>query len=262
MKCDYFISRFCIRQLMFALIVSSLVIALGLTATRLDASPQPQTASSSKDITERSFELPAVNGTLSVLVAEPKQATKSQAVIVVQDDMNVDRFDDYARKFASEGFVAVVPDFKKRAAAKPLSGLAPLGTLADLRAVCEYVMKQPNVNPNRVSIVGFGWGGWRAWMVGEQIPDIYKIVIFDGVTPTEGLDRIHASVLANYGRFDFRNAENAIWAKEQMDAGGKMFLYFVYPDANPGFVYQGSSSYNDTAAQLAWKRTLEFLMAP
>jgi carboxymethylenebutenolidase len=84
-------------------------------------------------------------------------------------------------------------------------------------------------------------------------------VVFYGSTPDDGLQNIHAAVLAHYAQQDFRITGNAVLTEKTMKELGKKFTYYVYPGAEHAFFNDTGPRYDAEAAKLAWSRTLEFL---
>jgi carboxymethylenebutenolidase len=104
--------------------------------------------------------------------------------------------------------------------------------------------------------VGFGWGAWRTFMMAEQIPKLYRAVVFYGTTPDKGLDSIRTPILGQYAQLDFRITGNAVYTQTML---GKNFTYYVYPNVRHTFFYEGVPGYDREAASLAWSKTVEFL---
>jgi carboxymethylenebutenolidase len=196
---------------------------------------------------------------ISAYLAKPKGGTKLPAILIVQDGTPFDGFKNYACRFATEGFAVMVADLGSTAAGKKIEDLPLTDTVDDLKAGYEYLSKNTNVDSAKVSVVGFGWGGWRAWMIAEQTQNLHRAVVFDGASPTEVLEDVQAPVLAHYAQFDYSNVGNAVWTQKTLEAAGKKFTYYVYPNQRTGLFYEGTSSYNADAAKLAWQRTMEFL---
>ncbi len=70
---------------------------------------------------------------------------------------------------------------------------------------------------------------------------------------------IKAPILAHYAKGDNRVTGNALLIAEQMKKRGKKFEYYIYDNTDDGFFNEASPHYNAAAANLAWKRTLDFL---
>jgi carboxymethylenebutenolidase len=204
---------------------------------------------------------------IDAYVVKPKGGGKNPAVIVIHDNQGLnDSMREVARQFAAAGFVAMAPDLASRLGAAKAPGqaiqainqLSPRLTLQDLRAAFAYLQKDADVDPAKISAVGFGWGGWRSFMLATSAPELYRAVVYSGATPTQGFENVHAPVLGNYAQYDFRVTGNAIWTEKTMHEAGKKFRYYVYPSVYHAF-YSAGPQYNADAAKLAWTRTLDFL---
>jgi len=128
----------------------------------------------------------------------------------------------------------------------------------DARAAIAYLQSDPDADATHISAVGFGWGGWRSFMLAATVPELYRAVMYCGTTPSQNVNSVHAPVLAQYAQFDFRTTGNALLTEKVMTEAGKTFAYVVYPRVNRGF-YAPGMQYDADAARLAWTRTLEFL---
>jgi dienelactone hydrolase len=142
--------------------------------------------------------------------------------------------------------------------AEAVGGLSPNLSVQDARAAFTYLQKDSDVDAAKISTVGFGWGGWRSFMLAVSVPELYRAVVYCGSTPSQSFDAVHAPVLAQYAQFDFRTTGNALLTEKTMTEAGKTFTYFVYPQVNRGFYVLGRQ-YNAEAAKLAWTRALDFL---
>jgi carboxymethylenebutenolidase len=220
------------------------------------ADPQ---AEQSSDLDAGSEQYASGDKKISAYFAKPKSGTKLPAILVVQDSTPFAGFESFARRFATQGFAVMVPDLGSTAAGTNIEDLSPSDTVDDLKAGYNSLSQNTNVDSTRVSVVGFGWGGWRAWMIAEQTQNLHRAVVFDGISPTDSLEEIQAPVLAHYAQFDYANAGNAVWTHKTLEAAGKKFTYYVYPKTRKGFYQEGTSSYDPDAAKLAWQRTVEFL---
>ncbi len=132
----------------------------------------------------------------------------------------------------------------------------PDSTVSDVEAGYAFLAKDLDVDPQNISAVGFGWGVWRVFMLAEQVPSLHRAVVFFGTTPADGLEKIRTPFLEHYAQLDFRVTGNAVWTEKML---GKNFSYYVYPKTGQQFLYDGTPGYNAEAADLAWKKTFEFL---
>ena len=82
---------------------------------------------------------------------------------------------------------------------------------------------------------------------------------FYGSQPTaEDVPKIKAPLLLQYAALDKR--VNAGWPayEEALKANKKDYVAYVYPEVNHGFHNNTTPRYDEAAATLAWKRTIEF----
>jgi carboxymethylenebutenolidase len=217
------------------------------------------------------------------------------AVIVIHDSQGfTDAVRDAVRLLAAEGFVALGPDLVSRLARRaepvpagggrrpaPVAALSLGQTVQDVTAAFAYLQADAGVDPDRISVVGFGWGGWRAFKLAELTPTLHRAVVFYGTTSDDRqLHQIRAPVLAHYAEYDFQTTAQALATKRRL---GERFTYYIYPDMDRGFLGDSSGaidyvalvrgratatapSRTDTtvagltdAVRLAWRRTLDFL---
>ena len=204
---------------------------------------------------------------IEAFVAKPSGSGRHPAILVIHDTQGLnDSIRDIAKQFAAAGLVALAPDFTSRLGgtrtpdqmAQAVGQLSPNLSVQDARAAFAYLNKDSDVDPAKISSVGFGWGGWRSFMLAVSVPELYRAVVYCGSTPSQSFAAIHAPVLAHYAQFDFRTTGNALLTEKTMNEAGKKFTYFVYPQVNRGFYVQGMQ-YNADATKLAWTRTLGFL---
>ena len=93
-------------------------------------------------------------------------------------------------------------------------------------------------------------------------PDLTAAVVFYGTSPdTEILHTIEAPVLGLYAEDDARVNVTIEPAAGEMERLGKVFEYYIYPDAGHGFVRQqeGRDGANLAATERAWEQMYMFL---
>jgi carboxymethylenebutenolidase len=199
--------------------------------------------------------------------ARPKGGGQHPAVLVIHGEQGLDdSMRAIAKQFAEAGFVALAPDLTSRLGGSRTPGqmaqavrqLTPNSTVQDLQAAFVFLRKDTGVDASRISSVGFGWGGWRSFMLAESVPELSRAVVYSGATPSQGFETIHAPVLANYAQYDFRATGNAVLTEKTMAGAGKKFTYYIYPNVQHAF-YSDGPQYDAEAAKLAWARTLDFL---
>lgn len=234
----------------------------------LAVSSRPQQQNPAAAIETKTIEYESSGTKIEAFWAGPRTAGKHPGVVVIHDKQGlVEPIRKMARELAAAGYVVLAPDLLPRAeSAKsqaPIMGsvLSVDPTVGDAEAAFAYLQKGPDVDPSKISVIGFGWGGWRAFMLAVSETDLYRAVVYCSSPPEQGFAKIHAPILAQYAQFDFRVTGNALWIDNTMKAAGKQFTYYVYPKVFRNFFDSRSPDYNSEAAQLAWARTLRFLQA-
>jgi len=111
-------------------------------------------------------------------------------------------------------------------------------------------------------VVGFCFGGAIANMMAARIPDLAASVPFYGGQPAaEDVPKIKAPLLLHYAALDTRVNEGWPAYEKALKENHKEYTAFIYPDANHGFHNDTTPRYDKAAAELAWKRTIDFFKA-
>ena len=251
--------------------------AVGVTGEALLTALSPRFAEAKQvpdddsRIKTRYVELPSPKGydKLRGYLAQPAKAKgKLPTVLVVHENRGLNpHIEDIARRLALDDFIAFAPD-----ALFPLGGypgdedkarelfgkLDQAKTREDFLAAEDYLKHLPDGN-GKVGVVGFCYGGGIANFLATRVPDLAAAVPFYGAQPaTEDVAKIKAPLLIQYAGKDER--VNAGWpAYEQaLKAAGVKYQVYIYPDVEHGFNNDTTPRYDEAAAKLAWKRTIEF----
>jgi carboxymethylenebutenolidase len=226
------------------------------------------------EVVGENVQYPSRESKIDAYVAKPKGPGTHTSLIVIHDDGGLDdHIRSVASSFAAAGFFVLAPDLLSRSggmkqmktaeqAARAINELSVNATLEQLNAGFSALRRHLNPSADPVSVVGFGWGGWRTFLLAANQPALSKAVVYTGSTPTTGLNHIEAPFLAHYAQFDFRISGNALWTEKEMKALGKQFTYYIYPQVDHSFHDDTSPQYDAAAAKLAWSRTLDFLRGP
>jgi carboxymethylenebutenolidase len=175
---------------------------------------------------------------------------------------------DVARRMALEGFVALAPD-----ALSPLGGTpekpeeaGPMFqkldyevTKKDFSAAVAYLKTNP-LTTGKVGCTGFCWGGAMTNHVAVNAPELDAAVPYYGGQPkAEDVPKIKAPLLLHYAGNDERiNAGIPAFEAALKEAKIEYQLY-MYEGAAHAFNNDSNPErYNKEAADLAWKRTIEF----
>lgn len=219
-------------------------------------------------------QFPGQKGNVFGYLSRPAAGGKYPAIVIISDNQGLgDHFRDVARRYAKEGYIALVPDIFSRhggtAKVNPKgTGVSNFSELASDEAVAEYInagysylKTLPEVRGDRLGITGFCWGGGQAYLNATQVRGLRAAVIFYGETPKplELLERIEAPVLAHYAERDERITGAVSQTEAAMKKYNKSYEYKIYAGAQHAFFHdQRPDRYHPEAAKEAWSRTLAF----
>lgn len=211
-------------------------------------------------------------GKMRGYLVQPANAKgKLPAVLVVHENRGLNpHIEDIARRLALDGFIAFAPD-----ALFPLGGypgdedqaralfgkLDQTKTRADFVAAAQLLKTLPNTN-GKVGVVGFCYGGGIANYLPTVIPDIAAAVPFYGSQPPAAeAAKIKTPLLIHDAEKDERIRAGWPAYEAALKAAGVKYQYFVYPGTEHGFNNDTTPRYDEAAAKLAWKRTVDFFKA-
>lgn len=208
-------------------------------------------------------------GTIKGLLCMPADNKKKLGgVVVVHENRGLNpHIEDVARRAALAGFIALAPD-----ALTPLGGYP--GTddagrelqakrdrnemLEDFIAAYDYLKNNKHCN-GKVGVVGFCFGGWIANMMAVKIKTLNAAVPFYGGQPAaEDVPKIKAPLLIQYAELDTRVNEGWPAYEAALKENKKEYTMYMYPKVNHGFHNDTTPRYDKAAAELAWKRTVDF----
>jgi carboxymethylenebutenolidase len=212
---------------------------------------------------------PKGGGTIKSLLATPDNINgKVGGIVVVHENRGLNPYiEDVTRRAAVAGFIAIGPD-----ALTPLGGYPGNDDkgrelqskrdrnemLEDFIAAAEYLKTNKNCN-GKIGVVGFCFGGWIANMMAVRVPTLSAAVPFYGAQPAkEDVPKINAPLLIHYGELDTRVNEGWPAYEAALKENKKEYQAFIYPNANHGFHNDSTPRFDKAAAELAWKRTIDF----
>lgn len=212
---------------------------------------------------------PKGGGNIKGLLSKPAGAKKKLGgIIVVHENRGLNPYiEDVARRAALAGFISLAPD-----ALTPLGGYPGNDdegrTLQSKRdkhemeedfiAAYEYLKKHPDCN-GKVGVVGFCFGGGIANMMATRVPDLAAAIPFYGSQPAAAdVPQINAPLMLHYASLDTRITEGWLAYEAALKANGKKYQAFIYEGVNHGFHNDTTPRYDKAAAELAWKRSIDF----
>lgn len=215
------------------------------------------------------YNSPKGGGSIKGLLSKPAETKpKLPGIIVVHENRGLNPYiEDVGRRAALDGFISLAPDM-----------LTPLGgypgnddegrtmqskrdrneMLDDFIAAFEFLKSHEGCN-GKVGVVGFCFGGWIANMMAVKVPALSAAVPFYGGQPSEEeTAQIKAPLLIHYAELDQRVNEGWPAYEKALKENKKEYATHFYPGANHGFHNNTTPRYDEAAANLAWKRTIDF----
>ncbi|MGE3831921.1 MAG: dienelactone hydrolase family protein [Parvibaculaceae bacterium] len=209
-------------------------------------------------------------GKLKGYLVKQKQFAKAPGVVVIHENRGLNpHIKDVTRRFATEGFLALGPDYLTPQGGTPddadkardmIGLLKPEDAVAISRASVAELAKRPDCT-GKVAAVGFCWGGGQVNQLAVAEPALDAGVAYYGRQPKgEQVPAIKAPLLLHYAGLDEGiNAGIEAYQKALTD-NGKVFELYIYEGVNHAFNNDTNAArYNKEAAELAWSRTIEFL---
>lgn len=210
-----------------------------------------------------------LNGDMSAYVARPQKEGKYAAVIVIHENRGLNaHIEDVARRAAKAGYLAIAPN-----ALSPLGGtpqnedsarslftqLKPDDSLQNFIKVFDYLPSRKDYS-GKTGCVGFCWGGGIANQLAVHVPSLKAAVAFYGRQPDAvDVPKIKAAVQLHYGALDERVNAGIPAYEDALKKAGTPYELYMYEGANHAFHNDTAPTrYNEAAAKLAWKRTLDF----
>ena len=176
-------------------------------------------------------------------------------------------FKELCNRLASEGFVAFVPDLNEGRVAttideakQVMSELSNERKSAIAKASIDLMRGRSEVRKEPLSLIGFSMGAaWSLVLASEHPEDIGKVVLFYGVDSVD-FNKIKAEVMGHYSDVDeFEPVEGIRAMEADMRSAGLTPNIHIYPKLSHWFFEEDRPEFDPQAAEVAWKRTLEFL---
>ncbi len=239
--------------------ILNLVACIFLTAATCAAFAQDW-AKASLDKSPRHREWVSIqNGprTVQAFVVYPEVQQKAPIIVLVHEIFGLS---DWARsmadQIAAQGYIVVAPDLlsgvgpkgggtsafpDEDARVKAVSELDPAVVMSDLNAAADFGKRLPSAN-GKLAVVGFCWGGGKAFDFSTQRPDLNAAFVFYGPPPpASAMVNIKAPVYGFYGGNDARIGATVPGAIAAMKTAGKTYDPVTYEGAGHGFMRAGQA---------------------
>ena len=212
---------------------------------------------------------PQGNGSIKGYLARPAKGKKWPADLVIHENRGLNPYiEDVARRLALENFMAFAPDGLTSVGGYPGSdekGAVAFRTVDAKKMTEDFVaaakwLKSRADSTGKLGAVGFCFGGGivnqLAVLLGE---DLNAGVAFYGrQAAVEDVPKISAPLLLQYAGNDERINAGIAAYEAALKANNKVYEVHMYEGKQHGFHNDTTPRYDETAAKLAWSRTLEF----
>jgi len=212
---------------------------------------------------------PKGHGTVRGYLARPAAAQgKLPGIVVVHENRGLNPYiEDVARRLAKAGFVALAPDGLSSKGGYPgdddkgralQQEVDPAKLMNDFFAAVEYMPTLQGAS-GKVGIIGFCYGGGVVNAAAVAYPELAAAVSFYGrQADAKDVPRIKAALQLHYAGLDTRINEGWPPYEAALKANGTTYEAYVYPGVNHGFHNDTTPRYDEAAAQLAWRRSLDW----
>jgi carboxymethylenebutenolidase len=215
---------------------------------------------------------PGGNGKINGLLALPAKLGKGKkagAVLVVHENRGLNPYiEDVARRLALEGYIALAPDGLTSVGGYPgdedkgrelFKKVDQEKMIADFEA-CASWLKKHESSRGKLGVVGFCYGGGvantLAVRMGEELSA--SVPFYGSQPPASDVAKIKAPLLIHDASLDERIMAGWPAYEAALKAHQIKYTHHTYEGVNHGFHNDTTPRYDEAAAKLAWKRTLEF----
>ena len=179
-----------------------------------------------------------------------------------------DFFKSFTDRLASQGFLALAPDLYDGPVAKSVDeAKVQMSKLDDDRVkrivlgAADYLKSNPSISGRKIGVIGFSMGAaWSLSLSTLKPESVGAVVVFYGSYPVD-FSKSQASYLGHFSPEDeWEPVADVRATEEKIRGAGREVAFHFYPGTKHWFVEENRpTEYNRDAADLAWKRTLEFL---
>lgn len=202
-------------------------------------------------------------------VTEPRTRSLKATVLVIHENRGLNaHIRDVARRLALAGYRAVAPDFLSPSGGTPADedkareAIGKLDLAASVGAAVAMIEELgKSSRGGKVGAVGFCWGGAFVNRLAVAAGDRLDAgVVFYGPAPDPGeAAKVRAPLAIHLASLDERVNRTAFPWISALRAARKPVTFYYYEGVNHAFHNDTSAErYDQSAADLAWRRTLTF----
>ncbi|ATB29145.1 dienelactone hydrolase family protein [Melittangium boletus] len=215
--------------------------------------------------------LTTANGTqLQGYLKEAEGGTSKGAVVVIHEWWGLtDQVRGVADRLAREGFSVFAPDLYRGKVTKNADEAGKLMGALDMKQAVQDITQAAEALRQRspgtqVAVLGFCMGGALTLAAAAKDKHLAAAVPFYGIPPEQVADvkHIHCPVLGHFATHDEWCSPERVKALEHTLKAAHVPAQFHHYDADHAFCNeQRPEVYSPENAELAWKRSVEFLHA-
>jgi carboxymethylenebutenolidase len=194
---------------------------------------------------------------------------KGQGVLVLHAWWGLnDTIKDFCTRLAGEGFTAFAPDLYHGKLATTIPEAEALRdaldwktSITEISTAAEFLQERSGEPEKGLAVIGFSLGAFFALNLSTSDPErINKVVVFYGTGPAD-FAKSRASYQGHFaGNDPFEPDSEVTDLEESLRVAGRPATFFRYEDTGHWFFEPDRvDAYNQSAAKLAWERTLTFL---
>ncbi|MFL6711731.1 MAG: dienelactone hydrolase family protein [Sulfurifustis sp.] len=215
---------------------------------------------------------------MAIHFGSPVTAARLPGVVVIMHAPGVDTFiHSIVERLVRAGYAAVAPDLYHRQTepGSPLERMRRLldpQVITDGNAAIDYLRAQPDVDPQRIGILGFCMGGRVTYLLSAANRDLKAAVVYYGgnimvpwganePSPFQRTAEIGCPLLFHFGEDDDNpSPATRVQLDTELTRHGKAHEFFTYPNAGHAFMnFTNPERYREAASEASWPRTLHFL---
>ena len=212
-------------------------------------------------------------GAIAGYLNGPDDTTRRPGVIVIHEAFGLnDNIRGIADRFVAQGYRALAVDLFShggnrrfcmvRVMLSVLTNPLRSFSIADLDNAVRYLRKRPDVDPERIGVIGFCMGGTFTLALAVHNKQVAVAHAFYGAAPRP-LERVALTcpIAASYGADDRYFANQGRKLEQALEQYNIPHDVKIYPGAAHSFFNDTRPSYRPEAAADAWQRTLDFFAA-
>lgn len=218
--------------------------------------------------------LPSGKDKVTAFRFRPAGAGPFPALVVLHGDFGLTPWvKQQARRLAEKGYVALAVDLYRGERPKDIEeahilerALPEERVLRDLQAAVDHLAGRPDVNKDRLGIIGWDMGGGYALLGAVHDRRLRTVVNCYGrlITDAKALTRLEASVLGIFaGKDEGLPLATIDRFRAAMKKAGKTLTTQIFPDAGNSFMDPDSPNHDgppaSTAIREAWRRIETYL---